>query len=43
MAVQELDVFQPQLLADDLEIPHGIHVPLHVGDVVVVERSCVRR
>lgn len=42
MAVQEFDVLQPQLLADDLEIPDGVHVSLHVGHVVVIERSCVK-
>lgn len=42
MAVQEFDVLQPQLLADDLEIPDGVHVSLHVGNVVVIERSCVK-
>lgn len=42
MAVQEFDVLQPQLLADDLEIPDGVHVSLHVSHVVVIERSCVK-
>lgn len=42
MAVQEFDVLQPQLLANDLEIPHGVHVSLYVSNVVVIERSCVK-
>ena len=32
-------VLEAQLLVDDVEVPHGVHLALHVGYLLVLEGS----
>ena len=33
-----LDVFQPQFLADDIQVSHRVHIPLYVGHIIILKR-----
>ena len=35
-------VLQSQLLVDDVQVPHRVHLALHVRNVIIVERTCRR-
>jgi hypothetical protein len=37
--LDKLDIFDPQLLADNIQIPHGINITFHVDDLGVVKAS----
>ena len=37
--LEVLDVLQSQLLVDDVQVSHRVHVALHVGDVGILECS----
>lgn len=33
-------ILQPQLLMDDLHIPHGVHCSLNMDDILIVKCTC---
>ena len=33
-------IFQPELLVDDVQVPHRVHLALHVCHVIVIKRPC---
>ena len=37
--LEVLDVLESELLVDDVEVPDGVHVPLHVRNVRVLKRA----
>jgi hypothetical protein len=40
VCTQVLLVLKPQLLVDDLQVPDGVHLALHMRHVLVLKRSC---
>lgn len=35
-----LFILQPQLLVDDLNVPHWVNRPLHMDDILVLKGTC---
>lgn len=36
-------ILQPQLLVDDLHIPHRVHRPLNIDDILILKSTCSAR
>lgn len=36
-------ILQPQLLVDDLHIPHRVHSPLNMDDILILKSTCSDR